>query len=62
MRAPNEGLLRGNRCVLVHRGWAGQNMRVARARETPALSASLLLFALNRDVHDVPLPIDQQER
>ena len=35
--------------------------RVARARETPARSASLLLLALNRNVEGVSLPIDQQE-
>jgi hypothetical protein len=31
LRASNEGLLRGNRCVLAHRGWAGEKIRVARA-------------------------------
>ena len=39
------GLLRGNRCVLAHRGWAGENMRVARAREVawPPPRASIRL-------------------
>ncbi len=31
LRASNEGLLRGNQCVLAHRGWVGENARVARA-------------------------------
>ncbi len=59
LRASNEGLLRGNRCVLAHRGWAGENMRVARTRETPARSTvPNLLLALNRNVEGIPLPID----
>ena len=47
LRAYNEGLLRP---------------RVARARETPAPPAVLLLFALHGNVQNISLTIDQQKR
>lgn len=46
--ASNEGLLRGNRCVLAHRGWVGENIRVARATEVGVLALPLVSLESER--------------
>jgi hypothetical protein len=50
-----------SRIARVQRG-PSEAARCASTRDTRARRRPYLLFALNRNVEDIPLPIDQQER